>query len=127
MRGLDLFSGPGGLTLGLKAAGITTVAAVEKNANAVATFQQHSPKVKIFCDDVRRVDLKPFNGIDLIYGGPPCQPFSTGGLRRATNDARNMVPAFLEAVASVEPGCVLMENVPGLATRKRISDRKSVV
>ena len=122
VRGLDLFSGPGGLTIGLKEAGVETLAAVEKRAKALETFQTHTPDADLHCGDIRGLDLSSYAGrIDLVYGGPPCQPFSTGGLQRGTDDARNMVPSFLDVVETLRPEAVLMENVPGLATKKRIS------
>ena len=121
MRGLDLFSGAGGLTLGLKDAGVETIAAVEKRQSALETFGSHTPSAERLCGDIRKMDFTAYSGrVDLVYGGPPCQPFSTGGLRRGTSDSRNMVPAFLKVVEEVQPEVVLMENVPGLATKKRI-------
>ena len=106
--------------MGLKWAGIETVAAVERRAAAVATFRGHSPEVDVHHADIRQVDFSHYAGtIDLVYGGPPCQPFSTGGLQRAAADPRDMVPAFLDAVETIGPEMVLMENVPGLASPRR--------
>jgi DNA (cytosine-5)-methyltransferase 1 len=71
---------------------------------------------------VRRVDFSAYRGkVELVYGGPPCQPFSSGGLRRAVGDMRNMIPDFLRAVDEIEPKAVLMENVPGLAAGERLN------
>src|SRR5262249_57086936 len=55
-----------------------------------------------------------------VLGGPPCQPFSSGGLRRALADERNMIPEFLRAVEEIAPSAVLMENVPGLVAGDRL-------
>ncbi len=118
--GIDLFSGAGGLTIGLKAAGVRTVAAVEFESYRIATYLEHSPGTTVLASDVRAVDFSIFRGkVDLVYGGPPCQPFSSGGLRRATSDDRNMIPEFLRAVEEIEPAAVLMENVPGLLAADR--------
>lgn len=120
MRGIDLFSGPGGLALGLKEAGIEPICAVEWNRDAIATYRQHTPDAEHHCADIRDVSFARFRGAaDVVYGGPPCQPFSTGGLRHADGDARDMLPAFLAAVDTVSPRAVLMENVPGLAVKSR--------
>ena len=122
MRGMDLFSGPGGLTLGFKRAGIEPLCAVEINKDAIDTYSAHTPEATHFCDDIRNVDLSRFDGeIEIVYGGPPCQPFSTGGLRKAASDQRDMIPAFLDAICFLQPDVVLMENVPGLAVKSRVA------
>ncbi|MGH2345817.1 MAG: DNA cytosine methyltransferase, partial [Chloroflexota bacterium] len=64
--------------------------------------------------DVRGVDFASFGALDLIAGGPPCQPFSIGGKHRGTEDSRNMIPEFIRAVREVMPRAFIMENVRGL-------------
>ena len=62
----------------------------------------------------------------LVAGGPPCQPFSVGGKRLAADDSRNGLPQFVRAVAELQPGAFLMENVAGLAmSTKRLYFRAS--
>lgn len=115
MNVLDLFSGPGGLSIGLQRAGASISAAVELNRDAMRTYSLHTNAAVHFNEDIRGVDFSTFAGkIDLVAGGPPCQPFSLGGLRKATGDARNMVPEFLRCIATVKPHAFVMENVPGL-------------
>ena len=114
---LDLFSGAGGLTLGFKEAGFDCFAAVEIDRSSVETFTLHSPSSRIYDTDVCNVDFKYLNGkIDVVIGGPPCQPFSIGGLRDGELDSRDMVPEFIRVVEEVKPLAFVMENVPGLAT-----------
>jgi DNA (cytosine-5)-methyltransferase 1 len=113
---IDLFAGAGGLSLGLKAASFLTVAAVERDADAVDTFSKNVGADCIFKHDIREINFKRFKGIDLVAGGPPCQPFSTGGLRKGRNDDRDMLAEFVRVVLEVEPQAFLMENVPGLAS-----------
>ena len=121
IKALDLFSGPGGLTLGMKAAGIIPAVSVEKNKDAVATYSAHTGGTEHFCSDVRKISFERYRGkIDIVYGGPPCQPFSTGGLRLGTGDSRNMFPEFMRALRETRPAAFLAENVPGLATSSRI-------
>lgn len=121
MRALDLFSGPGGLSIGMKRAGIEPVACVERRKDAVETYDAHTPDAQHYQSDIRSISFERYRGgIDVIYGGPPCQPFSTGGLRRGTADARNMFPEFMRALDEVQPAAFLCENVPGLATRSRV-------
>ncbi|MEQ5817680.1 DNA cytosine methyltransferase [Marinobacter sp. NFXS11] len=117
MRTIDLFCGAGGLSLGFQQAGFETVAAVELDRPSVETFASHSPNANLIDSDVRGVDFSGFRGqVDVVIGGPPCQPFSTGGLRKAKLDERDMVPEFIRAVTQVQPEAFVMENVPGLAT-----------
>ena len=117
---VDLFAGAGGLSLGFHAAGITSVYAVEYDKHAAKTFQLAFPNSKVSCADVRTVDFTKYRGkVDIVCGGPPCQPFSSGGLRNAADDARDMIPSFIEAVRCVSPRAFLMENVNGLTVGER--------
>lgn len=113
---IDLFAGAGGLSLGLKASGIRSVMAVEIMADAAATYAAHSPDVELWRKDIRAIDFKPWRGVDIVVGGPPCQPFSIGGLRRGSSDQRDFIPEFVRAVLEVRPRAFIMENVPGLAS-----------
>lgn len=120
MRALDLFSGPGGLSLGMKAAGIEPIASVEKSKDAVETYSAHTPSAQHFRSDIRKISFEPYRGkVDIVFGGPPCQPFSTGGLRQGVADSRNMFPEFIRALREARPDAFLAENVPGLATNSR--------
>jgi DNA (cytosine-5)-methyltransferase 1 len=113
---VDLFCGAGGLSLGLEAAGFETVLAVEYDANACATYGGAMPHVQLHSGDVREVDFRRWHGVDLIAGGPPCQPFSIGGQRKGRMDERDLLPEFVRAVLEARPRAFLMENVPGLAS-----------
>lgn len=121
MRAIDLFSGPGGMTIGMKRAGFEPIVSVEKRKDAVETYSRHTPDAIHFNDDIRKISFEQYKGkADLIYGGPPCQPFSTGGLRKGTADARNMFPEFIRAIREVRPRAFIAENVPGLATKSKL-------
>ena len=73
------------------------------------------PPELVFDSDAREVDYKEYQGkIDLLAGGPPCQPFSTAGSSRGDLDERNMFPVFLDAIAATHPKAVMIENVKGL-------------
>jgi DNA (cytosine-5)-methyltransferase 1 len=120
IKSIDLFSGAGGLTLGLKKAGVKTICAVEINRYAIETFASHTPEADLHCSDIQYIDLANYRGkIDLVYGGPPCQPFSSGGLRNSEKDKRDFIPWFVKAIEIIKPSVFLMENVPGLAVGKR--------
>ena len=93
---------------------------VEMKPDAVETYRRHTPDAEHFCGDVREANFSRFHGaVQLVFGGPPCQPFSTGGLRKGAADARDMIPAFLDVLQTVKPQAFLIENVPGLAVASR--------
>ncbi|MBO4169522.1 DNA cytosine methyltransferase [Cereibacter azotoformans] len=113
---LDLFSGAGGLSLGFHAAGYKTVAAVEVAPDACATYRAAFPDVEMLEKDIKTIDFTKYSGdVDVVIGGPPCQPFSTGGKRMGAKDLRDMLPEFVRVVLQVRPKAFLMENVAGLA------------
>lgn len=115
MECIDLFSGAGGLTAGLHTAGFEAVAAVEVNEDCCATYSNAFPEVDLIPKPVQGIDFKRFSGIDLIAGGPPCQPFSSGGKGLANQDNRDMIPQFVRAIKEARPKAFIMENVFGLA------------
>ena len=117
LSSIDLFSGAGGLSLGLDRAGFKPVLAVEINKDACATYTLRFPNVDVKPVPIQTIDFLPYRGkVDLLAGGPPCQPFSSGGLRQASKDIRDMIPEFIRALSEARPRAFLMENVPGLVT-----------
>ena len=131
---LELFAGAGGLGIGLSAAGFKPRAVVEFNKWCCDTLRQnHSTLSKdggdwnVIEGDVRKVDFTIYEGrVDLISGGPPCQPFSLGGRHRAYDDARDMFPQAVRAVREARPRAFIFENVKGL-TRASFHDYFSYV
>ena len=115
LEALDVFCGAGGLSLGLEAAGISVVAGVELDGDAAESWAGAHPGAELLHGDAGRVQWRRFDGVDLVVGGPPCQPWSTGGLRRGEEDERNGWPAFVSALSCLRPRAFLAENVTGLA------------
>ena len=122
---LELFPGAGGLALGTHSAGFRHLAMIEWDCFAVETLRDNSKRVLdldpdlIFHQDVRTFDYNLFvDKVDLLSGGPPCQPFSTSGRSLGPDDPRNMFPAFLDAVPIVRPKAILIENVKGLLRQR---------
>jgi DNA (cytosine-5)-methyltransferase 1 len=116
---VDLFAGAGGLSLGLEMAGWDTKVAADFDPQACATYKRNFPHTKVLEGDVRLVDWLPLRGtIDLVAGGPPCQPFSVAGNQKSHEDVRDMVPEFVRAVREIQPKVFLMENVAGLASTR---------
>jgi len=118
IQAIDLFAGAGGLSLGLKSAGWKVAAAVEFDRAALATHEANFEGVDHIGDDIRNVCFKKYHDIDLVAGGPPCQPFSVSGKRLGSFDIRDMVPEFVRVVEQVRPKAFLMENVAGLKAAK---------
>lgn len=121
LKSIELFSGAGGLALGLHAAGFEHKALYEWNAAAVETLfynqGMNHPSLQgctIRRADVRDIDFTQYRGIDLVAGGPPCQPFSMGGKAAGMNDSRDMFPQAIRAVAEAQPKAFIFENVRGL-------------
>lgn len=122
MRSVELFGGAGGLALGSELAGFHQEAFVEWDKWACDTVRQNAStgyplvsKWPVMEGDVRSVDWSGIpDGLDLVAGGPPCQPFSMGGKAKAADDSRDMFPAAAEVVRALQPRAFLFENVKGL-------------
>lgn len=118
MKSIELFAGAGGLAIGTSAAGFKHQAVLELNRNACDTIRRNSELGSIdwplFPGDVSQFDFSSFREVDLVSGGPPCQPFSIGGKHRGHQDKRNLFPEVVRAVRETQPKVVLVENVKGL-------------
>jgi DNA (cytosine-5)-methyltransferase 1 len=120
MIGVDLFAGAGGLTLGAKQAGINVVFAVEADPNAQSTYAVNHPEIKLFRDDIRKlkkISVKK-NGVPtILFGGPPCQGFSTSNqrTRNFVNKSNWMFEEFIRLTKSWSPDWIVFENVYGIA------------
>jgi DNA (cytosine-5)-methyltransferase 1 len=114
MNVLSLFSGIGGFELGLERAGdFRTVAQVERDPYCRQVLARHWPDVARFEDihDFGRHSID--DAIDLVCGGPPCQPYSDAGERRGTADDRHLWPEMRRVIAEFYPTWILVENVTG--------------
>jgi DNA (cytosine-5)-methyltransferase 1 len=133
LTAVDLFSGCGGLSLGLKEAGFQVVAAVEIDEKAQATYRLNHPTVQLYGQDIRSLTpaqvmrnsgLKP-GDLDLLAGCPPCQGFSrlrTKNRKTAVADPRNnLIAEFVRFIKVMRPKTVMLENVPALAKDGRFT------
>lgn len=122
LRSLSLFSGGGGLDLGFDLAGYTHIASYEILDFAAKTIKLNRPNWNVFTGsdgDVTNIDWKKYrNQVDVVHGGPPCQPFSTAGKQRGSKDARDMIPEFVRCVKEIKPKAFVAENVSGLTSKK---------
>jgi DNA (cytosine-5)-methyltransferase 1 len=122
MQTIELFAGAGGLALGVHRAGFEHKVVIERDKNTCVTINENKsrglePVVNwnLFDDDVRKFNYSPLAGkIDLVSGGPPCQPFSLGGKHRAYLDERDMFPEAVRAVRELQPRAFVFENVKGI-------------
>jgi DNA (cytosine-5)-methyltransferase 1 len=122
MKSVELFVGAGGLGIGVSQAGFESVAVVDWDRWACDTIRQNkarglSPldKWHLTEGDVSLFKFKDLNhAVDLVTGGPPCQPFSLGGQHRAFLDKRDMFPQAVRAVRELKPRAFVFENVKGL-------------
>lgn len=129
INSIELFAGAGGLALGFASQHVKHKAVVEWNSHACNTIRinkqagiapiSHWPDVVE--GDVRKFDYSVFDDIDLVTGGPPCQPFSLGGKHGGFLDVRDMFPQAVRAVRETQPRAFVFENVQGL-TRAAFSD-----
>ena len=125
MRAIELFSGAGGLGIGVSRAGFTPAVVIERDRYCCDTIRENQergldPLVHwpLFPGDIRDFDFGAIGvRIDLISGGPPCQPFSLGGKHRGHRDDRDMFPQVIRAVRELQPRAFLFENVKGLTRR----------
>jgi DNA (cytosine-5)-methyltransferase 1 len=130
---VDLFAGAGGFALGFEQAGFDVVAAVEYDPVHAAVHSYNFPHTAVLCADIARLSVaevlaaandgcRAFNrsevaggDIDVVFGGPPCQGFSSIG-KRLVDDSRNqLVFHFYRLVTELRPRYFVMENVPGMA------------
>ncbi|MCV0396257.1 MAG: DNA cytosine methyltransferase [Rhizobiaceae bacterium] len=123
MKAIELFAGAGGLGMGISRAGFKPQAIVEWDRWCCDTIRENrGAGIGLVGDwpepiegDVRNVDFGPFEGhLDLVTGGPPCQPFSLGGKHGAHADSRDMWSEAVRAVREAKPRAFIFENVKGL-------------
>lgn len=122
MNTVELFVGAGGLGLGVSRAGFKPLAVIERDEHSCDTIRKNREcGVAFVADwplnegDVREFDYSHLAGkIEMVTGGPPCQPFSIGGRHKAQADARDMFPEAVRAVRELQPKAFLFENVKGL-------------
>lgn len=120
---LSFFSGAMGLDIGMKNGGIYAMLACENNKYCRMTIAQNEPKMALI-GDIKKYEPEEIlklagipegRKVDVIFGGPPCQAFSTAGARRALDDERgNIFLRYISIVEKIHPTYVVIENVRGL-------------
>lgn len=122
-QAIELFAGAGGLGLGVTQAGFTPIQVIEWDRWCCDTLRENRRKRASWMvnwpepiqTDVRAINFSMHEGkVDLVTGGPPCQPFSLGGKHKGFDDERDMWPEAVRAVRETRPKAFIFENVKGL-------------
>ena len=124
-RSVELFAGAGGMALGMLWAGFEHDQLVELNEAPCEILRTNAERDPALwkSENIRQMDVRwwlkehassQLRDIDLVAGGPPCQPFSIGGARAGHADERNMFPIAIDVVRELRPKTFVFENVPGL-------------
>ena len=123
-KGVSLFSGAGGMDVGFKQAGIDVLWANEIDKDAAETFKENNRNTNLKIDDIKNVihELEEYKGIDILFGGPPCQGFSVAGKMDPNDERSKMIWEFLSAVEISQPKAFVIENVKALGTLKKWED-----
>ena len=123
---ISLFAGCGGSSLGYKAAGYDIRLAVEWDKVAARIYRDNFPETPIFQGDIADLpiaDAKELaglqdGGLDVLDGSPPCQGFSTAGMRHYTDDRNQLFKEYVRILRGLKPKAFIMENVAGLRKGK---------
>jgi len=113
----SIFSGIGGFDLAARWAGVQNTWQIEKDHFCQKVLEKHFPEVERY-GDVTTINGKELQAVDIVSGGFPCQPFSSAGLRKGTDDDRYLWPEMLRIISDVKPTWVVAENVRGLLTQQ---------
>ena len=125
MVGIDLFSGAGGMSVGATMAGVNVSLAIEADVNAATTYARNHPKTPILQQDIRLIEprslallsrLRKSKEPTVIFGGPPCQGFSTSNqrTRSAANPSNWLFQEYTRFVKAIRPEWIVFENVRGI-------------
>lgn len=119
MVGVDLFAGAGGLSLGARLAGVEVKLAIESDIFAAETYSYNHPSTRVLVKDVR--SIHPLDSVStrkdmILFGGPPCQGFSTSNqkTRNLENPNNWLFREFLRVASLIKPAWIVFENVTGI-------------
>ena len=118
---VSLFSGAGGMDVGFENAGVKVLFANELMKDAADTYKANHPGGVMVNDDIKNVldSLTKYRGVDLVFGGPPCQGFSVAGKMDPNDERSKLIFTFLDAVERVQPKAFVMENVKALGALEK--------
>lgn len=114
IKSLELFSGAGGLATGIGECDVSHSGFIEWNKDACNTLRYNHDEELVWNSDVRDIQFHHFGEVDIVAGGPPCQPFSLAGKHKGSMDSRDMFPHACRAISECHPKAFIFENVKGL-------------
>jgi len=123
-KAISLFCGAGGCSLGFKKANYDVIFATDIDQAALKTYKKNFPSAKVLAADINEIDFEKllvdleinYGDLDFLIGGPPCQGFSTAGLRFWEDPRNSLLKSYVKALDKIKPKWFLMENVEGLLT-----------
>jgi DNA (cytosine-5)-methyltransferase 1 len=123
-KAISLFCGAGGCSLGFEKAGYDVVFATDIDNAAISTYKKNFPTTKAQVADINKIDFDKLledlglkvGELDFLIGGPPCQGFSTAGMRFWDDPRNSLLKSYVKALEKIKPKWFLMENVEGLLT-----------
>lgn len=131
---IDLFCGCGGFSYGFERAGFNVLLGVDIWADALVTFKENHYGADIIEGDLSQMttaellkEVNPFEEIDVIIGGPPCQGFSLSGFRDENDPRNQLYKAFVRVVDEIKPKAFVLENVPGLVKLFKGNAKKEII
>ncbi|MCP4107683.1 MAG: DNA cytosine methyltransferase [Desulfobacteraceae bacterium] len=110
---IDMFCGAGGFSLGFQEAGFKCIKAIDNDKSVFETYKQNFGN-HISLEEI--TERTPLNHADVIIGSPPCQGFSSAGMRNSEDKRNSLVRVFAEIVARQKPNAFVFENVEGFLT-----------
>jgi DNA (cytosine-5)-methyltransferase 1 len=122
---VDLFSGAGGISVGVRSAGLKKIVSVEIDHDASNTIRKNFPESTHFELPIENLSEGMIDGavkgkkINVVFGGPPCQGFSVAGLRRPSDPRNQLFKEYIRVVKHLKPEFVVIENVPGILTMEK--------
>jgi DNA (cytosine-5)-methyltransferase 1 len=121
IKAVSLFTGAGGMDVGFENAGVRVVFANEINKEAADTYKANHPFCTILNQDIYESfnEIAQYKGVDLVFGGPPCQGFSVAGKMNPNDHRSKLVFTFLDVVEMLQPKVFVMENVKALGVLEK--------
>lgn len=119
LTAIDIFSGAGGMSVGASMAGINVMVAVEYDKHAVASFKANHPNTEVIEKDIRYVKiLDKYKNPFILFGGPPCQGFSTSNTKTRNSDNQNnsLFFEYIRQINELRPEWFVFENVEGITS-----------
>jgi len=124
MKAISLFSGAGGMDVGFRDAGFQIIAANEMDKHACDTFRANHPDTVLFEGDIDEIktEFSKLSGVDVVFGGPPCQGFSVAGKMDPEDPRSKLIFSFCSVIEDVQPKAFVMENVKSLGSLTKFED-----